>query len=98
MAPRLRASRGTTVFLEYELFEPINLLHLLKCLERCQGLDRIDLLHRDLGAKLARLKSQVHGDADWRDRLAAGVEAETCDKLSRKEQTNSGQHRRGGGG
>ncbi|KAK8851330.1 hypothetical protein PGQ11_013809 [Apiospora arundinis] len=35
---------------------------------------------------VARLMSRALGAADWRDGLAAGVEAETCDNLSRKEQ------------
>lgn len=40
--------------------------------------------------------SQAPGASDWRVRLAAGVEAETCDKLSRKEQIPSGQRLPGG--
>lgn len=95
MASRLCASRETTVSLEYELFEPIKLLGVWSCCQRGSTVSTCFIV--TWVRNVARLMSQVHGDADWRDQLAAGVEAETCDKLSRKEQTNSGHYRRGAG-
>ncbi|KAK8074674.1 hypothetical protein PG997_009337 [Apiospora hydei] len=85
-----RPSRGTTVVLEWEKLESIKLVW------NVRGARTVSTCFIAAWVRnVARLMSQARGPADWRIALAAGVEAETCDKLSRKEQTDSGQQCRG---
>ncbi|KAK8016518.1 hypothetical protein PG993_014707 [Apiospora rasikravindrae] len=86
----LRASRGTTVVLEHEKLESIKLVW------NVRGARTVSTCFIAAWVRnVARLMSQVRRPADWPARLAAGVEAGSCDKSSRKEQTDSGQRRQG---